>query len=351
MAVMHHAARLLARLYHSRMAFIIIVLLFLPVVGTAGYVLIEGWTWFDALYMSVITLTTVGYLEVQQLSDAGRMFTMFYLFFGVGTAFYSLTILAEKVLLSELLTQKIINAQLRTMDRHYIVCGYGRTGRRIVAELQQLRKAYVVIDIDSKRLAVLQKDGIPVVTGDAADETVLLRAGIQRAVGLVTALDNDASNVFVVLTARGLNERLHIVARAENTDAEPKLKRAGANAILSPYEIGAVRLTHMLLKQSLIDSFDLVTQKLAVDVSIAEFTIAADHSLAGRRLGDFDIAQRFNGLVLAVKHPNQEIEFPPGAQTAVEPGSVLIIAASGESMQHIHGFFRNGDFHGEYDDR
>ncbi len=347
MAIMHHAARLLARLYHSRIAFIFIVLLFLPVIGTAGYMIIEDWPWLDALYMSVITLTTVGYLEVQPLTTAGRIFTMGYLFFGVGTAFYSLTILAEKVLLSEVLTQKIINAQLRTMNRHYIVCGYGRTGRRIVVELRQLKKPYVVIDIDRKRLMELQKEGIPVVPGDAADEVVLLRAGIKNAIGLVTALDDDASNVFVVLTARGLNEKLHIVARADNMTTEPKLKRAGANAILSPYEIGAVRLTHMLLQQSLIDSFDLVTQKLAIDISIAEFTLNAGHTLAGCRLGDFDIAGRFNCLILAVKHPNQEIEFPPGPQTVVEPGSVLIIAASGVHMQQIHGFFRNGISHGE----
>lgn len=338
-----YAVRLLARLYHSRMVFIVVVLLFLPVIGTAGYMLIEGWSWFDALYMSVITLTTVGYLEVQQMSTAGRVFTMVYLFAGVGTAFYSLTILAEKVLLSEALTQKIINAQLRTMDRHYIVCGYGRTGRRIVAELRQLRKPFVAIDINKSRVEALQREGIPAIVGDAADEAVLMRAGIHNAIGLVSALDDDASNVFVVLTARGLNEHVHIVARAENIDAEPKLKRAGANAILSPHEIGAVRLTHMLLNRSFIDSFDLVTQKLAVDVAIAEFTIEQGHALAGATLKDVDIAGRFGGLVLAVKHANQEIEFPPSVDTLVEPGSVLIIAAAGVAMQQIHGFFRDSD--------
>ena len=284
MTAMHQAARLLARLYHSRVAFILFVLLFLPVIGTCGYVLIEGWPWFDALYMSIITLTTVGYMEVHPLSGAGRIFTVFYLFFGVGTAFYSLTIIAEKVLRSEAIEQRIINAQLRTMNRHYIICGYGRTGRRIVEELRQLNKSYVVIDIDTARLQELQKTGIPVVVGNAASEEVLRRAGISTAAGLVSALDNDAANVFVVLTARELNENLHIVARAENTETEPKLKRAGASAILSPYEIGAVRLTHMLVQRSLIDSFDLVTTKLAVDISIEEFTIGADHAVVGNTL-------------------------------------------------------------------
>lgn len=341
-AVMYRTARLLAQLYHSRMAFIFVVLLLLPVVGTASYVLIEGWSWFDALYMSIITLTTVGFMEVQPLSVAGRVFTILYLFFGVGTAFYSLTILAEKVLLSEAMVKRIINAQLRSMNNHYIVCGYGRTGRRIVEELRQLGKSYAVIDIDAGRLQILQQEGIPAVVGDAAEEAVLLRAGVRTARGLVTALDSDASNVFVVLSARELNEHLHIVARAETASAEPKLKRAGANAILSPYEIGAVRLTNMLLQRSLIDSFDIVTEKLAVDISIEEFSIGADRTASGNTLQDLELDKRFGALVFALKYPDGRIEFPPAQHTVLPAGAVLIVAAPGERMQQIYDFFNNG---------
>lgn len=332
-------SQVIARLYGSRMTFIAIVLLVLPAIGTAGYMLIEGWGWFDALYMTIITLTTVGYLEVHPLSDAGRWFTIIYIFFGVGTAFYSLTLLAERVLRSERVTRRLARRLLRTMNNHFIVCGYGRTGRRIVSELNELGKSYVVVDSSEQKVADLLQRGIPVVVGDASLEETLHQAGIARAAGLVTALNNDAANVFVVLSARELNEQLHIVARAENISAETKLKRAGANAVLSPYEIGAVRLTHMLLQRRMIDTFELVTNKLAVDVSIEEFLIGPAHSMSNRSLGELDLRRQFQAIVLAVKHPDETIDFPPNPHTVLQPGSVLIVAAAGDQMKEVHNYF------------
>lgn len=329
----------LVRLHHNRLAFILVVLVLLPFVGSVGYMLIEGWQWFDALYMTIITLTTVGYTEIHPLSPEGRLFTIVFVFFGVGTVFYSLTILAETMLRSEVVTQHLTKRMLRFMDKHYIVCGYGRTGRRVVAELEQLNKSYVIVDIQADKVKEREKRGKAVVIGDASDEQVLLAAGIEKAAGLVATLDNDASNVFVVLTARELNESLHIVARAENVSAEPKLKRAGANAILSPYEIGAQRLTHMLLQRSMIDSFDLVTNKISIDISIEEFRLDASHTMCNRTLAELDLRKNFNAIVLAVKHPNESIDFPPDPQTTLQSGSVLIVAAAGDQMQKVFHYF------------
>lgn len=329
----------LMRLYNNRLAFILVVLVLLPFIGSVGYMFIEGWAWFDALYMTIITLTTVGYTEIHTLSPEGRLFTIVFIFFGVGTVFYSLTILAEMMLHSDMVLQHLTKRMLRIMDKHYIVCGYGRTGKRVVAELEQLGKPYVIVDVNGEKVREKEKNGKPVVIGDAADERVLRAAGIEKAAGLVATLDNDAANVFVVLTARELHESLHIVARAENVSAEPKLKRAGANAILSPYEIGAQRLTHMLLQRSMIDSFELVTNKISVDVSIEEFYIEAGHSMCNRTLAALDLRKNFNAIVLAVKHPNETIDFPPDPQTVLRPGAVLIIAAAGDQMQKVFHYF------------
>lgn len=336
MAMISHA---MAKLYGSRITVVLVALLLLPVIGTAGYMLIEDWEWFDALYMAVITLTTVGYMEVHPLSDGGRWFTIIFVFFGVGTAFYSLTLLAERVLRSEQVTLRLARRLLRTMDKHFIVCGYGRTGRRIVAELRQLGKPYVVIDSNEQKVAELLQSGVPVVVGDASLEDTLRQAGIGRATGLAAALNNDAANVFVVLSAREMNEDLHIVARAEHISAETKLKRAGANAVLSPYETGALRLTHMLLQRRMIDSFELVTSKLAVDVSIEEFIVGPSHVMSNRSLAELDLRRQFSAIVLAVKHPDETIDFPPNPQAVLQPGAVVIVAAAGKQMQKIHHYF------------
>lgn len=336
----------LIRLHHNRLAFILVVLLLLPIVGSVGYMLIEGWPWFDALYMTIITLTTVGYTEVHPLSPAGRLFTIVFIFFGVGTVFYSLTILAEMMLRSDRMRQHLTKRMLRIMDNHYIVCGYGRTGKRVAAELEQLGKSYVVVDIQADKLAEIERQGKPIVVGDAADEHILRSAGIDKAAGLVAALDNDAANVFAVLTARELHESLHIVARAENVSAEPKLKRAGANAILSPYEIGAQRLTHMLLQRSMIDSFELVTNKIAVDISIEEFRLEPSHGMCNRTLAALDLRKNFNAIVLAIKHPNESIDFPPDPQTVLQPGAVLIVAATGDQMQKVFHYFLTSTVNG-----
>ena len=213
--------------------------------GTVGYMIIEGWNALDALYMTVTTVTTVGYREVQPLSDGGRVFTLVLIISGVGTLFYVLGNVARLVIegeLRDLVGQYRAGTKVKTLDQHYIVCGYGRMGRRICKELQAKPLPFVVIDKDPAVLAGLSGAGVLAIEGDATQDEVLMQAGITRAKGLVSVVRTDMENLYIVLTARGLKKDLHIVARAGDEGAEQKLLRAGANRVASPYLIGGMQI-------------------------------------------------------------------------------------------------------------
>lgn len=300
---------------------------------------IEEWNFFDSLYMSVITLTTIGYDEVHELSYIGRIFTLIFVFFGVGLVFYGITVFAENFISSDFLIKNIIGRRLRTMKDHYIICGYGRMGKRIVRELQHLGKPYVVIERHAEEVAKLRQSGIIAIEGDATVEENLIEAGIENACGLVAALTNDAANVFVVLTTRGLNENLHIVARAESLASETKFLRAGANSVLSAYDIGAVRLTHLLLKNNVIDSFELATKQSSLDVSIEEFVVSPDSDSCGSTLRELFPSGRRQALVMAIKKNDRDLEFPPKADTVLEAGFTIVVAAATSDMKKLRSVF------------
>lgn len=326
----HKKARrpnLVALLGNSKINYTLIMFLSLPIVGTVGYMLTEGWSWLDALYMTIITVTTIGYGEVHQLSEAGRIFTIFFVLFGVSSALYMLTKLAELYLRTDYILDRYNKRKRKTMQDHYIVCGYGRTGRKIVADLQEIGKEVVVIERQEDIVKELIRKGITTICGDAAEEQVLHKAGIEKAHGMATTLDSDASNVFVVLTARTLRADLNIVARAEEARAMPKLKKAGANGVLSPYEIGAMRITHMLLKGNLIDSFELVANRTALEVGIEEFEVSANSPACGKSLSELNVRESLSANVMALKTMNDELQFPPDPSTILEAGTTIIVAA------------------------
>ncbi len=312
-----------------------VALFLLPLTGTLGYVLIEGWDWFDAFYMTVITITTIGYQEVHPLSPMGRIFTVVFVFFGVGTALYALNVLAQTLLQTNRFLQRVTLRKVMRLSRHYIICGGGRTGQRIARELGRLQKQYVIIEQQEEVVQHLRQQGLLAIAGDATQEEVLRMANIAKAVGLVTVLPHDADNVFVVLTAKGMNPQLHIVARAEYASAEVRLKRAGADMVVSPYEIGAVRLAYLLLQKSLIDTFELVTKQIAVDIHVQEIQITAHHPFRNKALQELDLTNRYRVIVLAMKLPDERIEFPPDPKLPLQPGMTLIIAGTEKQIQSL----------------
>jgi voltage-gated potassium channel len=322
-------------LLEKKLRLALILLAIIPLAGTCGYMLVEGWSAFDALYMTMITVTTIGYGETHPLSMGGRMFTILFILFGVGIAAYSLTILVESLLRPELITNSINKRKLRTMQQHYIICGYGRSGSRIAKELQELGKQVVVVEQDGEKLTAIQAAGIVGVIGDATDEEILLKAGINRASGLATSLDSDAANIFVTLTARGLKTDLYIVARADQYSSQSKLKRAGADAVLSPQEIGAVRMTHMLLQQNVIDSFELVTRRIALDVSVKELRVSDYPEFIGKTIDTLRIRQRYNVIIFAIKLPDETMQFPAHVDTVLDGAMTLIVAGVSDDVMKL----------------
>ena len=254
------------------------------VVGVLGYRLLEGYSWLDAFYMVAITLSTVGYHEVQPLSPTGQVFTMFLLAGGIGAVFYTAVSMVEKVVEGEFqqfFGKRRMQKKIDTLNEHYVVCGFGRIGEVICRELASKPVSFVILEQDEERVRESEVNGYLVFHGDATDEKVLLASGVQRAQGLFAALANDASNVFVTLTAKELNPALFVVARAESERSERILLRSGADKVISPYVMGGHRMAQAALRPAVVDIIDLATHHQSLELQLEEVNIPASSRLFG----------------------------------------------------------------------
>lgn len=310
--------------------------------GTGGYMAIEGWSAFDALYMTITTVATVGFQEVHPLSEAGQAFTIGLIISGVGTLLYVLGELARVLIDGEVrrvLGQYRTNSKVKTMAGHYIVCGYGRMGRRLVKELQVTPREFVVIEKDPAALAVLAESGILAVEGDATQDEVLLEAGVARAKGLVAVVRTDMENLFIVLTARGLNKDLYIVARAGEEGSEQKLMRAGANRVSSPYSIGGVQMAHALIRPAALDFLELATQSEHLDLQMEEFVVQ-DPRFDGQTPCACGLQEDRGLMLVAVKRGAGHMEFNPGSDVRLAMGDTVIVLGQPASLKRVEGVFR-----------
>jgi len=239
------------------------VLILLITLGTAGYMGLEGWRWLDAFYMTVITLSTVGFREVHDLSDAGRFFTIFLIFFGVSVIGYTVGTLAQIMFegqIQRVIGRKKLEKKIEALKDHYIICGYGRIGALICKEFAARPLSFVVVEKNPLIIEKLEQDDYPFLRGDATDDDTLLKAGIKRAKGLISVVTSDTENVYITLTARGLNPELYILARSGEEGSEIKLKRAGANKVVSPYLIGGSRMAQAILRPNVVDFIEIATE-------------------------------------------------------------------------------------------
>ena len=306
----------------------LVVLAVLVAIGTAGYMLIERMNVVDALYMAITALTTVGFGEVHPLSEAGRIFTILFLIAGVGTAGWAIAAGAEVFLGDKLwanVQQRRLRASLATMEAHYIVCGYGRLGRPIVHDLRSRGEQFVVIDANPALEEELAESGTPYVIGDATQDEVLRRAGIGRAHGVVVTLDNDAENVLAVLTARELNPSVLVVARANNESATSKLRRAGADRVISPDRIGGRRLALALVQPNVHDFLEQVLSMEQLEVNVGQIRVRVGSRFAGRTVGACSNDPSGNLTILAVHRVSGEFIVSPGADRVIEAGETLIV--------------------------
>jgi voltage-gated potassium channel len=310
----------------KKIKFSLITLVILISGGTFGYATIEGWNLFEALYMTIITLATVGYSEVHNLSHNGQVFTIFLIVFGVGTIAYTIGSMIQFMVegqFYQLLGRKKVQKQISRLHGHYIVCGYGRIGRLISREFASKPLPFIVVENDPVRCQRLEEDGHLLIEGDATQDEVLERAGIHRAKGLVTAVTSDAANVFIILTARGMNPNLFIMARASEEGAEIKLKRAGANKVVSPYTIGASRMAQAILRPSVVDLIDIATGDKNIELQMEEISVAPESHLVGKALSQSGLRKELKLIIIGIKHDEQMI-FNPDANTIIEAGHILI---------------------------
>lgn len=312
----------------------------LLILGTVGYKVLGGaeWTWFDALYMSAITLTTVGYGETHTLDTAGRLFTIVFLFGGVFTLFYVATAIIRAVVSGEFqqaLGKDRMNQLLEELEGHVIVCGMGRMGRLVCQEFERQHTRYVVIDRTEKMLNTHEYHyGIPL-QGDCTDDEILKRAGVERAKVLVTVLPSDADNLYITLTARVINSKLLIIARAEQPSAEPKLRRVGANQIVSPYLIGGHRIAQAVLRPTVGHFLEQATRRGEGDYIIEEVVLHASCQLCRKSLRETDLGHKLGVVVISIKRPSGEMIFNPQGDTVLEAGATLVVVGHRQQLLEL----------------
>ena len=301
--------------------------------ATLGFHLIEGWSWFDGFYMVVTTLTTIGYQEVHPLSHAGRIFNVLVILSGVSLVLLGVGALSQALLEFELQSffgRRRMEREIGRLGGHFIICGMGRVGRSVARELSRKPAPFVMIEnAEAKRQRYAEENWL-VIAGDATQEQTLRQAQIDRASGLIAATTTDATNLYIVLTARGLNPRLKIIARASEDAAEKHLLTAGADSVVSPYSFAGQRIAQSLLRPHVVTFLDTATTHLGMDLEIGEIHITPESAFAGKTLESSRIRQERGVIVLAIKR-NDAMRFNPAPDERIESGDCLI--AMGEPAQ------------------
>ena len=325
----------------DRTTHLIIVVLFsalLVAFGTAGYMLIEKWSMLDSLYMTVITLSTIGYGEVHAVSQTGRIFTLVLIFLGVGFYLYVIGNVVQFLVegrIRLILGRFKLDKKIGQLNNHYIVCGYGRMGRALCRYLTQKNLEFVAIEKNTDRIPVMNQDGILYISGEATAEENLLKAGLKRASNLITALGTDADNVFLVLLAKGLNPGLYVVARASQNASKMPLYTAGADIVVSPFDVGARRMAHAVLRPNVIRFLELAFADESTDIHIEEVTVSESSTLVDVSLQESGIRQKYDLIILSIVNQDGTMVFNPSATTQISAGGSVIAVGSSENLMKL----------------
>jgi voltage-gated potassium channel len=306
--------------------------------GTLGYVIIEDWGAWDAFYMTVTTVATVGYREVHPLSFAGQAFTLALVLVGVSTALYTFSAFATVVVeggWSKYFEKWRDTRMINSLSGHYVVCGFGRIGSIVANEFRRQKTPYVIVDRSPDRVRDAVAQGHLAVEGDASREETLKGLGIERARGLVAAVGTDAENVYAVLTARVMKSDLFIIARAEGEDSQQKLKKAGADRVISPYRIGAFQIAQTALRPAVVDFVEIATSSDNLELSIEQVRIEKGSSIAGQPLSAAIPRDKVNVVVVGIQRAPGRMEFNPAASTVLKDGDHLIVLGSTASLKEL----------------
>lgn len=322
----------------SRIRLAIGILLVVVFTGTAGFHVIEGWTWFDGFYMTLTTMATVGYGEIHPLSHAGRIFNSFLIVMSVSGAAFTIAVFSQALIefeFGKVFGRRRMERELARLSNHYIVCGAGRVGRTVVRELRERGESCVIIEKDPVRARWAEEEKIPVIVGNASSEETLVKARIEKARGFVAAVSSDAENLYIILTARGFRSDLQIIARASEEEATPKLLRAGANQVISPYFFVGKRIAQLFLRPNVLDFIDTAFGTERLDIEIGEVKIPSQSALAGKKLADSTIRQQAGVIVLAVKNSEGKMLFNPSQDSVISAGDCLIVIGGDEQVKKL----------------
>jgi voltage-gated potassium channel len=316
----------------------LLIVIAIAFVGATGYHLIEGWGWFESFYMVVTTLATVGYMEIHPLSPVGRAFNMAVIVFGVGAVFFSIGALTQTLMeveLDRVFGRRKMARDIEKIEGHYIICGAGRVGRSAAREFERNHVPFVVIESREAKAEEKADDWL-VIVGDATQEKVLRSAHIERARGIVAATTTDATNIYIVLTARAVNPKLKIIARASEEEAEKHLKTAGADVVVSPYGFAGHRIAQSFLRPNVVDFLDIAVSRDAhEELVIEEVRVDSKSRLAGKTIGTSYIHRDMGIMVLAIRRQDGQPRFNPTANETIMPGDNLIVMGEAAKMSQL----------------
>jgi voltage-gated potassium channel len=314
------------------------LLAFWTLVGTLGFVLIEGWSLGDSFYMTVITISTVGFGEVNPLSSEGRIFASFLIVTGIGTAIYTFTRLGQVVLEGELQGvwgRNRMKKELAKLKDHYIVCGFGRIGEPVARDLKQEGYRVCILDNDPAREDEIVAAEHLYLIGNATDESVLELAGISRAKMVLALLPSDADNLFVTITVKELNPEVTVIARASDENVEPRLKRSGADKVISPYKTAYARFFHAAVKPTVVEFLELVSHREYLQLSMEEITVCKRSILQDATLSEAEVRHNYGVVVVAIKQANGEMTFNPAASTKLLANDILVVIGKNPDLQRL----------------
>jgi voltage-gated potassium channel len=308
--------------------------------GTVGFTVIEHWPLFDSFYMTLITITTVGYDEIHPLSQAGRIFNSFLIFFGVSTMFFAIGGMTQIIIeleLNQYFGKRRIRAMIENLSNHYIVCGYGRVGRGAATALRSAGVPFVIIDKNDDKVERAIHDGMLGVLADANSDDTLRDVGIMRAAGLIATLSTDADNLFLVISARTLNPELKISARIAEITSSDKFRRAGAEYVFAPYDITGNRMAEALIRPHVYQFLDFTTRpgELGLNVSLEQVPVSETSDLAGQSLRDLQLRRDLGIIVLAIRKPDGNMLFNPPAEAEICGGDCLIVMGAQDALRNL----------------
>lgn len=322
------------------------VLFVLVTLSTAGYMIIEGWGFLDALYMTVITIATVGFHEVHSLSDAGRVFTILMIVIGVCVLGYTVSKLAQTMFegqFQRFLGRKKVEKSIDELRDHYIVCGYGRIGSLICREFAAKPVPFVVVETNPSVLEKLEGDSMLFLRGNATEDETLLKAGIKRARGIISVVTSDTENVYITLTARGLNPDLFILARSGEPGSDIKLKRAGANKVVSPYQIGGTRMAQAILRPNVVDFIEIATGREHLDLQMEEITIPEQSPFVGKNLQGAGLRRDTGVIIVGIKKADGKMVFNPGGMSSLDARDTLIVLGQPSAIAKLENLMGDNE--------